>query len=171
MKKFIAVMLAVIMVMAVSVTGFSAAETVDAEFGSYETHTDIYYEAYSVYTVTVPMALQYGDCVDIKVTMDDIAQDRAISMYVTNIAEDGTIPLYTENGNLSTANGSVDVWINGEKCENSYTSIYTFAPQAANPDTREVSVPISLGVAQRPTNAGMYEGTICFRFDCLYYTV
>lgn len=166
MKKIIAIMLTVITVLSLSITSFSAAETVNAEYGLYDTQTDIYYEAYSIYTVTVPTSLQYGEMGEVIVGMDDVAENRAIRMYITNLDNNHSISLYKEKGNLGTANGSVYVRVNGNPCESAYEPAYVFSPDLVVPGTQDVMTNISFDIAQRPTKAGMYEGTICFRFEC-----
>lgn len=47
-----------------------------------------------------------------------------------------------------------------------YEPAYAFSPELVVQGTQDVMTNISFDIAQRPTKAGMYEGTICFRFEC-----
>ena len=167
MKKIVAVMLAVITLVAVSVTSFSA-EEVNSEYGSYSAQTDVSYEVYSTYDVTVPTFLTYGQTGRITVTMTDIATGYHIEVAVTNMGQDGTIPLYSDINNFGTQNGKFSLMVNGSPYElvDSHV-IADLYKESADITTNETYVDLGFEISERPTGAGTYGGMICLRFDCI----
>lgn len=168
MKKIVAVMLAVITLIAVSVTSFSA-EVVDSEYGAYSAQTDVSYEVYSTYDVTVPTFLTYGQTGRINVTMSDIAPGYHIEVAVTNMGQDGTIPLYSDVNNFDTQNGKFSLRVNGIPYEPIDSHVIAELYVDSTDTTNENFVEIGFDIAEKPTGAGTYGGMICLRFDCINY--
>lgn len=167
MKKIVAVMLLVIALFAISVTS-SYAEVVDSEYGSYSAQTDVSYEVYSTYDVTVPTFLTYGQTGRITVNMSDIATGYHIEVAVTNMGQDGTIPFYSDVNNYGTQNGKFSLIVNGSPYElvDSHV-IADLYKENADTTTNETYVDIGFEIAEKPVGAGTYGGMICLRLDCI----
>ena len=168
MKRIIAVLLALIVIAAVSVIS-PAAEFVDSANGSYDAQTDITYEVYSTYDVSVPMYLQSGGQGDVTVNMNDVALGYHVEVAVTNMDENGCVPLYFLKSDPSTRNGDVKLTVNGTPYTYANSGrLFYFDKQAADSDGN-VSFTLGFQPNNSPVGAGTYEGVICFRFDCRNY--
>lgn len=169
MKRIIAILLAVICAVSVSVTASAAEEQfVDSSQGSYFAETDIHCKVYSTYMVTVPTDIDVHSTGQVSVNMNDVVDGCQVEAYVSNMDEGGFIQLYKDKDYYDTANGKVQVIVDGAYCENNTDGkVYTFEKSNADQDG---NVSFELGfVVYQPTGAGTYEGTVCFRFECNDY--
>ena len=166
MKRIIAILLAVICAVSVSVTASAVEEQfVDSSQGSYFAETDIQCKVYSTYLVTVPTNIDVRNTGQVTVNMDDVADGYQVEAYLCNLDANGCIPLYADKDNYDTVNGKVQLTVDGEYCEyDEYGKIYTFDKTNAD---QSGDVSFNLGfVVYQPVGAGTYEGVVCFRFDC-----
>ena len=168
MKRLFSVLLAVIIIVAVSIVT-SSAEVVDSAMGSYEAQTDIYYEVYSTYDVSVPMFIESGGQGTVTVNMNDVAPSYHVQVSVTNMDELGRVPLYADKSDPSTQNGNVKLTVNGSVYTYERSGmIYYFDKQSVD-SNGDVSFTLGYFANEAPIGAGYYEGVICFRFDCSNY--
>ena len=168
MKRLLAILLAVVVIAAVSVVS-PAAELVDSANGAYDAQTDIMYEVYSTYDVSVPMYIENGGQGTVSVNMNDVALGYHVQVSVTNMDENGCVPLFFNKNDPSTRNGDVKLTVNGTPY--TYTNsgmLYYFDKQSAD-SNGDVSFTLGFQPNNSPVGAGTYDGVICFRFDCLNY--
>lgn len=173
MRKIIAILMAVVVVLAISVTSFAAEDNgqfVDTAYNyAYEADTAIHHEVFSTYTVTVPTDIYSGMTGDIVIDMSDVATGYHINAYVTNMNNDGSIPLYYDRLDPTTQNGSVNLTVNGQVCDNGNKLVHQFYKNTDGDGTPTETATIGFNVVQSPVGAGTYDGVISFRFECVNY--
>lgn len=165
MRKILATVFATVVLMTMFTTTAFADEYVDTqENPSYETQTEVYYHAYSTYTVSVPVCMEEGQVYDITADVSNIENGYTLEAYVTNMDENGEIPLEFINYERPEATGKIQV-ITSEYNTIDYNTgwIGTFFDAQGG---SMATVGVGYNVSEAPTVAGDYKAVICFRFDC-----
>lgn len=168
MKRLFTSLMAVICT-AIILTTFTttayADEYVDSANGDYATEIEVNYHAYSTYTVILPYALSEDAETEVAVDMSNVENGYHINAYVTNIEEDGQIPIYSENYDTNNAVGHITVISDGQELpsDTGYFATFTHTDDINNYAYDHIGYTIT----DRPTVAGQYSGVICFNFECV----
>lgn len=172
MKKFLCVLLTLILICVPMSIVANAEEFVDSAESNYEGQTDFDYHVYSYYFVTIPTHIDADSYGELSVTMGYIENGYHIEAYVSNVDEQGLITVYADDYNTSNVTAKVGV-IKDVLAETGSITIdssgligmfypadygqYDFA-------TTTIGFTKAMGDNILP---GVYHGTICFRIECM----
>lgn len=163
MKKILAVITSfALLLCAFPAVAYASDYSEYVEQGNFEGTTDVEYHVYSSYYVTIPTSINsYNNSGVVSVTMDNIESGYHIEVYITNLNDEGMLPVYSNTGQ----SGALSVLYDGGlRTAFSDGLIGTFYPADYDySGTASTEISFEKGYT---TKAGTYYGTMCFRVEC-----
>ena len=143
MKKFLAIVLSVVLVLSMSVTAFAT----ELNIGNQTGQSTLSFTEPSAYTVIIPdtIYVSSGVTLEFETTFLNIQQTEQLIIKVNNLDENGRIPLTNELGN------TIDVWFD---MNNDANIVYRVNPDS----TVDYAASIGLYYVESLIPAGEYTG-------------
>ena len=164
MKKFLALIIAIVCIFSCTLTANAASSLIDSE-GSME----VQYHSYSNYTIVLPESFDGTSC-SVSILNGEIEDGYRVEVYATNLDESGRLPLtYSKNPELIEYLSFIghsydgDTWyLDGNNSMLCYFNSGVYGDDCYF-DRAFESVPI--GDNWKP---GDYAGILCYRVTCRY---
>lgn len=169
LRYAIALLFAALFILSCLAPAVFADEPVDTENGAYYGETAISAQAYSTYTISIPAELAENNSGEIAVSNMNLDEDYHIAVYITNLNENGKIPLYSkyyEENNLSCA---ALIYKDGMPFDDDGSGLFCefFYGEDVAAEGRATHFITYTRDENSIHGAGQYSGVICFRVDCI----
>jgi len=169
MKKFLAILLSMMLVFAVCPFAYADGETfVDTGSGSdYEGSVTVGFRVFSTYTISIPYLVADLNQAPINVYNANMEAGYHLSVYATNLDENYQVDVYTRHQSGGEMAGKAYIYVDGGVVDNAidgflfdFTSDELLQPRA----THYIACSAATNGAEY---AGVYRGTLCLRVKCL----
>lgn len=152
------------------VTAFADNIYVEGDAGA-DGYIQANYHEYSKFTVSIPTQISTGDMGSVYVMSANIEPTQAINVYITNLDENGLIPLYYEYTGENSLNAFVQYADTFERMTPDDTLLASFSAAEIDEAFLQSRYPYSsfyIQVAEHSemAKAGDYYGMVCYRVEC-----
>ena len=159
-RKFLALTCASLL--AFSSLAYAQEGYVDAMTGEFYGNSQVSFREYSSFYVTIPISIS-PDCPgDVTVTMDHVEDGYHVSVYLTNLDENGCITVESEAGNT----GKLSVMHSGGLYNVNANGYVTSFYPANYIDGASAVIDISVASFGERMKPGTYTGILGFRIAC-----